>query len=116
MKHRPADFCSYKRLFHTEVLDALRKCNAKPHFMPPDCTDVLQLIDAGIGFRTEQLLKNHYKDWLEKESNLERWTGGEVSASERRVMNTKWLGDAYEEVVNTINISAIGKNWLPDDC
>lgn len=63
-----------------------------------NCTDMLQVIDAGVGRDIKQGILKSSNDWLEDEDNLERWEC-EISAKERRVLMTRWLGDAWTSFV-----------------
>jgi hypothetical protein len=39
--------------------------------------------------------------WLDDEDNLEKWEDGRLTASERRIMLTRFLGEAFQEATKT---------------
>ncbi len=43
------------------------------------------------------MVKKYREDLTSSKERLEQWKNGKVSASERRILATKWLGDAWEE-------------------
>ena len=80
------------------VLDIFGAANILVWFCVPACTDLVQLIDAGIG-RSLRLSVGHCLDkWLSIEGNLEAWEGG-LSAKERRILMTNFLADAMAEIL-----------------
>ena len=51
--------------------------------------------DAGPGNETKKRMVKSYKNDLEKsEERLHQWKDGKISAGERRILYTKWLGEA----------------------
>lgn len=68
-------------------------------YLPPRCTDLVQVVDAGLGYAVKRRMKNsffsHYLD------NHRRWNDGKVSAAQRRRLHVTWLSTAlanfYEE-------------------
>jgi hypothetical protein len=39
------------------------------------------------------------QNWMEEESNLEKWEDGVLTASERRIMLTHFVGEAHQALV-----------------
>ena len=91
-----------------EFRSTLRKANTKLHLLKSDCTDEIQVIDAGIGKKTKNLIGQQCEEWLEGDGNLERWVAGGITASERRTLLTKWLAKAWEEVCSTTDFEKLG--------
>ena len=76
-----------------------KTCKMKLHFLPSGVTDELQTIDDGVGNMVKRHMGASWATWLgqcddEGKSNLDRMIERAVSASERRVLLTKFLGDA----------------------
>jgi hypothetical protein len=65
---------------------------------PPDCTDCLQAVDAGLGGLVKFKMSQEFEKWLEVDDNLHQWEDGSVSASDKRVLLTRFLGSAWEEI------------------
>ena len=65
----------------------------KLHLFPTGVTDELQTIDDGLGVMVKRHMGDNYTNWLE--ANLERMLKGQVTASERRVVLTKFLAEAW---------------------
>jgi hypothetical protein len=77
----------------------------KLHLLPSGVTDELQTIDDGVGVMTKNHMGKSFTRWLEEvdgsgRTNLDRMLHGDVSASERRILLTKWLGDAWDYVLS----------------
>lgn len=67
-------------------------------YTPEDCTDLCAVTDAGPGNEIKKRMVKYYKNDLESsKERLLQWKTGKVSASERRVLYTKWLADAWED-------------------
>ena len=62
--------------------------------------------------KTKALISQHCDDCLQEDTNLERWINRTITASERRVLLTKCLADASEEVCNTTGFEKVGhRTW-----
>ena len=55
--------------------------------------DKVQPIDAVIGRFMKLKIGKTLDKWLEIDENVEKWHG-KMSAKERRILMTKWAGDA----------------------
>ena len=75
-----------------------KECNSLVGHYLGGCTDALQPIDAGLG-----ALVKVDDIWLEIGDNLERWESNALTASDRRVLLTKWLATAVGIVDNRPN-------------
>ena len=72
-----------------------RELNTLVWFFPPNCTDFLQPVDAGAGALIVLLYIRAQDRWLDKDSNLELWEN-KMTASQRRILVTQWLGEAWD--------------------
>jgi len=89
----------------------------KLHLFPSKVTDTVQTIDDHVGIMTKRHMGESFDKWLVApagckcircidaseenkmhKTNLDRMNDGKVSASERRILLTKFLGDAREYV------------------
>ena len=61
---------------------------------PPETTDLTQAVDNGLGRLQKYLIGVQLDEWLEEEENLEKWENGKITASEKRILITKWVGEA----------------------
>ena len=46
------------------------------------------------------MIKQEFFNWLDDEDNVEKWYGAEshITASEKRILITKWAGNAYRQL------------------
>ena len=65
---------------------------------PARCTDEVQPIDAGYGRLVEVYTGQALDEWLGHGKNLQKWECNALTASERRVLITNWVGEATERV------------------
>ena len=75
-----------------------KECNSLVRHYPVGCTDALQSIDAGLGALMKVEVGKQLDIWLENRDNLERWESNALTASDRRVLLTKWVATAVEIV------------------
>ena len=89
-----------------EVLQGYKTmANTEVHFLPSDTTDSIQPIDAGIGLRVKQKIREEHEKWMEEDQNLSKWVNGQVKAWERRVLITRWTGAACANLLEEDEIS-----------
>ena len=81
---------------HIDFLTKLRRTGTLARFYPPGCTDIVQAVDAGAGALFINLYTAAQDVWLDTESNLEAWESGKLTASQRRILMTQWVGEAWE--------------------
>ena len=88
---REAPLCSFcdnlKGQKKLELKDAALSCGA---------TDIWQ---PGYGQPLKVKIKQEFFRWLDNEENCEHWYGEAMfTASEKRILMTKWVGDVYREI------------------
>lgn len=86
----------------------------KSHLFPTGVTDEIQTIDDCIGQMTKTHMGKSHTEWLEAtaedgRTNLDRMLAGEVTASERRTLLTKFLGDAWDYVLANFDVLHSGE-------
>ena len=91
-----------------EFRDKLAQCNCTVHLLKSNCTDEIQVIDAGIGKATKDKMSALCANWLEDDTNMEKWQTGKISPSERRVLLTNWLAEAWENVCSSFDFEKLG--------
>ena len=79
-----------------EIKQAMKNLNVIPSFVSAGCTGYVQVLDVAINkplkHRIEQQANTHY------EQNFTEWKAGKYSVSDRRVMLTKWVGQAWMDL------------------
>lgn len=58
---------------------------------PANTTELLQPVDAGLGRDLKREIGEQMATWLEDEENLEVWEDSKLTASDRRILITKWV-------------------------
>ena len=72
----------------------LKNCHSSA---PPNCKDLVQPVDAGIGALIKKKMIKMFNDDLESsEARGDAWFDGKVTTSERRVLMAIWLSKAHE--------------------
>ena len=70
--------------------------------MPPGKTDYFQPVDAGAGNHLKKNVAKLLDERLENDIEFqERWCAGRISASECRILLTKLVAQAFEEMCTT---------------
>ena len=69
-------------------------------FGVPNATDTWQQVDGGYAATLKTLINQEFFNWLDDEDNVEKWYGAEshITASEKRILITKWAGNAYHKL------------------
>lgn len=66
--------------------------------------DGCQPVDAGIGQLLKVYARQEQSEWLLQADNLEKWTAGDFSIKDIRILITIWFGEAYLKLQNeTLN-------------
>ncbi|CAB1106958.1 unnamed protein product [Ectocarpus sp. CCAP 1310/34] len=84
---------------HAQTTDEFKEylakhCNTLAWYRPSECTDEVQPGDAGTGRFLQVEVGRQMNIWLEQSDNLERWETASLTASDRRVLITQWMGAA----------------------
>ena len=80
-----------------------KECSSLVWHYPGGCTDALQPIDAGLGALIKVEVGKQLDIWFENGDNPERWESNALTASDRRVLLTKWVATAVDIVDNRPN-------------
>ena len=80
----------------------LKECNTLLWLLPPKCTDEVQPVDAGYGRLFKVLVGKSLGAWLLNGDNVERWKSNKLTASDRRVLITQWVGEAAKQIDSDI--------------
>ena len=92
-------------------------------YFPPNMTNFVQTIDAGLGRSVRIRIGHALDNWLMDAHNLESWESN-MTASERRILTTKFIAKAMGEVMSEENVDMRRKafektgcliTWLPND-
>ena len=141
MKDLAIRFVDHKKKVHGEDLWVILFCdNLSAHldddvreifgngkvflcFFPPNMTNFIQPIDAGLG-RSVRIKIGHYLDeWLMDADNMERWES-KMTASERRVLTTIFISKSLKDIMSVeydgMRIKSFERTgclltWLPND-
>ena len=73
-------------------LDILKTVSSSRFLTPPECTDNTQAVDAGLERNLKVLTAKEMDEWLEVGTNLEQWEPGKLSARDKRILITQWVG------------------------
>lgn len=87
--------CQCTKDFHSLCRE---EANTLVYPLPPSVTGKLQPVDAGEGYMIKKLIGRQLDSYLESDENFERWCGQGYSASERIILLTKWVGQAWTDM------------------
>jgi DDE superfamily endonuclease len=76
----------------------LQTFGCRRFLLPANCTEFLQPVDAGLGRSLKARIARELEKWLQLEENLDLWENGQLSASDKRILITKWVGNAWESL------------------
>ena len=68
-------------------------------YLPPNMTNFIQLIDAGLGRCVRVSVGNFLDEWLMNDDNMEKWETN-LTATERRILISDLVGKAMEYVMS----------------
>lgn len=68
----------------------------------PGATDIWQPVDAGYAELLKVKVRQEHYKWLDSEENVDKWYGVDnFTASERRILITHWVGEAYKTLLDS---------------
>ena len=73
-------------------LELLKSVGGFRSLFPPQCTEYVQPVDAGLGRQVKMEIGNQFEEWLEDEDNLQLWEHGKLKESEKRILIAKFVG------------------------
>lgn len=87
----------------------MKKVGVSVHILEPGCTDLIQLVDCGVGRAWKQKVSEVVDNWmLASPDRISLWVDG-FSASEKRILMTKWAAEAWELVCRTFDFEAASR-------
>ena len=78
------------------VKELLKKHNTSLVNVPPGCTSLVQVVDVLINKPLKDEVRSLFEDHLDK--ILDQYVDGKINQSQRRVLMTKWVGEAWPKV------------------
>ena len=79
------------------IQDCLKEeCNTYPVYVPAGTTSIVQPVDVVFNAPFKAAVERQATKHLQE--NLDSYVQGTINASERRVLITKWVGSAWEEL------------------
>ncbi len=75
--------------------ERLGKNNCDQKTLPPNVTEMAQVVDAGPGRLAKQQIAFEQDKWLDDDDNLETWEAGNMEARDRRILLTKWVRSQF---------------------
>lgn len=76
-----------------------KQVNGTVMHYPAGCSDKgVAPVDNGLGFLIKKYVGDFQEDWLENDENMELWEGNKLTASQRRVLITHWVGGALKKI------------------
>jgi hypothetical protein len=72
------------------------ECKTEPIFVPAGTTSMIQPVDVVFNKPFKQAIDAMANSHVQE--NLEDYVRGRITASERRILFTKWVGKAWEEI------------------
>jgi hypothetical protein len=86
-----------------------RKARVKAWNLPPECTDAVQVIDAGVGALTKSEAGDIQEEWLRNDANFAEWKGN-MTVGRKRILLTQWYGEAWERVCRQFDFRKVFRN------
>ena len=82
-------------------MNLLRTVNCFRWLLPVQSTSETQPVDAGLGRLMKYLISREFNTWLEIEDNLDLWETGKLTASEKRILITQFVGAAWDKLFSS---------------
>ena len=78
------------------IMNALAKCKTEVILVLPGCTSLVQPLDVSFNAELKSIIDKLQTEHMH--DNLDKYVSNGFSASARRVLITKWVGEAWEKV------------------
>ncbi len=88
----------------TSFKTAVKKADTFVFNLAPNCTDLIQPVDAGYGRAIKARIAHEQEEYLRHPEHEKEWLNGHYSASARRILITKWVGEAVRWVNDNHNL------------
>ena len=75
-----------------------KECNTLLWLLPPKCTDEVQHVDAGYGKLFNVYVGKALDGWLLNGDNVEKRESNKLTASDRRILITRWTREAAKQI------------------
>ena len=83
-----------------EYINYLKGIGVDDHKLPaPNETDQVQPIDRGLGQHVKLCLGMEMDEWLDDDTNLEKWEDNALTASDRRILLASWYTKAVRRAL-----------------
>src|SRR5271169_4921171 len=86
----------FKGQLNDEVIGAFKRINCTCSFIPGGTTGYIQVCDVAINKPLKERIAEQAE--IHYDQNEEKWIEGKYSVGERRVMLSKWVGQAWEDL------------------
>ena len=74
------------------------KCRTTVWYGLAGATELWQAVDQGLGRQFKTVAAEELQEWLEDDVNLEKWENGNLTAQEKRVLITHFVGEAAKKI------------------
>jgi hypothetical protein len=71
-------------------------------YFPPNMTNFIQPIDAGLGRSVRTRIGHYLDEWLMEATNMETWEA-KMTAGERRILTTNFIAKAMKDIMDVSN-------------
>ena len=80
----------------TAIQDMLRECRTALALVPPGTTSLVQPLDVSVNAEFKHFVEELQNKLIH--CNVKMYVEGKISASQRRVLITNWVGEAWTKV------------------
>ena len=81
-----------------QLRDTFKELNVTLSIIPGGCTGYLQVLDLLVNKLIKQYLEEYEDQWIEDPANFTAWESGKWSISDRRILMTHWVAQAFQRV------------------
>jgi hypothetical protein len=79
-----------------QLRDEFTKLNVTTSIIPAGCTGYIQVLDVTVNKIIKQYIEDFEDQWVD--DHFDEWKAGKYSVGDRRILLTKWVGEAWELV------------------